>query len=178
MSLHSHNDLASSLAADLRLPRWRSRVTWENIELRKEEGIGIGCRPDVFSIYPTLRVEKCRPWTCEVKVSRGDFLSDVRSGKWRNYLKFSSRVYFAAPLGMIKKDEVPNEAGLIVFGPRHEGHPPSWFVEREAKHNKDWQLHSRDLMKLILGRWGTLQAVAPPLAPSSLRATLAQHGVK
>lgn len=50
----------------------------------------------------------------EIKVSRSDFLSDVRSGKFRRYLDFFHRFYFATPAGMMKKDEVPQGMGLIV----------------------------------------------------------------
>ena len=47
----------------------------------------------------------------EVKVSRSDFLND---DKWKNYLLSCNEFYFVAPSGIIDKDEVPAEAGLIV----------------------------------------------------------------
>jgi hypothetical protein len=52
----------------------------------------------------------------EVKVSRSDFQSDIRSGKWKGYLDHCHRFYFAVPAGMVKKEEIPEEAGLIVRG--------------------------------------------------------------
>jgi hypothetical protein len=52
----------------------------------------------------------------EIKISRADFLSDIRSGKWRGYLDHCHRFYFATPSGMIDKKEIPKEAGLIVRG--------------------------------------------------------------
>lgn len=46
----------------------------------------------------------------EIKVSRGDFLRDE---KWQSYLPYCNRFYFVSPAGVIKADEVPEEAGLI-----------------------------------------------------------------
>lgn len=52
----------------------------------------------------------------EVKISRGDFFSDIRSEKWKGYLDHCHRFYFAVPAGLVDKREVPEEAGLIVRG--------------------------------------------------------------
>jgi len=52
----------------------------------------------------------------EIKVSRADFLSDIRSEKWKGYLEHCHRFYFAVPSGMVKKEEIPSGAGLIVRG--------------------------------------------------------------
>ena len=54
----------------------------------------------------------------EVKVSRADFLSDIRSGKWRGYLPCCHRFYFAVPSGLVKKTEIPEGCGLIIRGDR------------------------------------------------------------
>ena len=54
----------------------------------------------------------------EVKASRSDFRSDIRTDKWRGYLPSCHRFYFACPSGMVKKDEVPDEAGLWSRGPK------------------------------------------------------------
>lgn len=152
----AHNDLASSLAAHLRSRHCDHRVTWENLEFSdwSNPQASMHCRPDVFSIYPTLDVERCRPWTHEVKVSRADFLSDVRSAKWRQYVHFSCRVFFAAPKGLIKLTELPTETGLWEFDPDRS---VPWMLVKPAKFCKGWSLPSRHLMKLILGRWGTHQ---------------------
>ena len=45
----------------------------------------------------------------EVKVSRGDFISD---DKWPAYLPLCNQFYFVAPPGVIDKMELPAEAGL------------------------------------------------------------------
>lgn len=50
----------------------------------------------------------------EVKATRADFLSDIRSGKWEQYLPRLTQFYFAVPSGLVQNDEVPGPAGLIV----------------------------------------------------------------
>lgn len=62
----------------------------------------------------------------EIKISRADFLSDIRSGKWRGYLDHCHRFYFAVAQGVATKDDIPPEAGLIVRGPK------GWQVQRGA----------------------------------------------
>ncbi|WP_238886455.1 MmcB family DNA repair protein [Clostridium sp. YIM B02551] len=46
----------------------------------------------------------------EVKLTRGVWLSD---NKFQKYLECCNRMYIACPKGVIKKEEVPNEIGLI-----------------------------------------------------------------
>ena len=155
----THNELASSLAAHLRGRHCDHRVTWENLAFSDwTPGVNLHCRPDVFSIRPTLDVEKCRPWTHEVKVSRADYLRDIRSQKWRQYASFSCRVFFAAPKGLLQPIELPPEAGLWEFD---QTAAMKWRLVKEAKYCKGWSLPPRHLMKLILGRWGTYQGMLP-----------------
>jgi hypothetical protein len=156
----THNDLAANLAAHLRSSHCNHRVTWENLAFSdwSKPDAALHCRPDVFSIFPTLDVERCRPWTHEVKVSRADFLSDIRSAKWRQYTEFSCRVFFAAPRGLIDPIELPKETGLWEFD-----HTATcmWRLVKPAKFCKGWSLPPRHLMKLILGRWGTFAGNLP-----------------
>ena len=50
----------------------------------------------------------------EVKVSRGDFLLELRKPlKRRSALKWSNQFYFVVPKGLVKNGELPEEAGLI-----------------------------------------------------------------
>jgi len=148
----SHDALASSLATHLRAERGpRRRMTWENMTFNCGEEISdaYSCRPDVFSIVPALDPAKTRPWTCEVKVSRSDFFNDVRAGKWQRYRRFSARIWFAAPIGMIKPGELPPGTGLWEYTGR------DWAQTVQPKFNKGWELTGRDMMRLILGKWGT-----------------------
>lgn len=153
----THNELASSLAAHLRSRHCDHRVTWENLAFSdwSDPSASPHCRPDVFSIRPTLDVTICRPWTHEIKISRADFLSDMRSAKWKQYMAFSCRVFFAAPKGLIGLTELPTECGLW------EMNGDQWMMVKQAKFCKGWSLPSRHLMKLILGRWGTYQGHIP-----------------
>lgn len=50
----------------------------------------------------------------EIKVSRGDFLQD---GKWHLYLQYCNEFYFVVPRGLVKKDELPDNVGLIYYNP-------------------------------------------------------------
>ncbi len=59
--------------------------------------------------YTSLRVTGY-----EVKVSRGDFLRD---GKYHLYLQYCNEFYFVVPAGMVKKEEIPDDIGLIYYYP-------------------------------------------------------------
>lgn len=89
----------------------------------------------VLSMYPS------RHWirtSYEVKVSRSDFLLEMRKPEKRKYaLLYSNEFYFAAPKGLIEKHELPAEAGLIevdeerrtkviVESPWRDTPQPSW----------------------------------------------------
>jgi hypothetical protein len=50
----------------------------------------------------------------EVKASRSDFLSDIRSGKYKGYLKHCHRFYFAIAKGIADISEIPEKAGLVI----------------------------------------------------------------
>lgn len=50
----------------------------------------------------------------EIKVSRGDFLQD---DKWHLYLQYCNKFYFVVPAGLIKKEELPDDVGLIYYYP-------------------------------------------------------------
>lgn len=50
----------------------------------------------------------------EVKVSRSDF---VRDDKWYGYLENCNMFSFAAPKGMIKLKELPENVGLVEYNP-------------------------------------------------------------
>lgn len=53
----------------------------------------------------------------EVKASRGDLLADIDSRKYEKYLPCLSRFYFAIRSGIAKLDEIPAEAGVLVYVP-------------------------------------------------------------
>lgn len=51
----------------------------------------------------------------EIKVSRSDFLGD---NKWHLYLQYCNEFYFVVPAGLVAKDEIPGDAGLIYYYPK------------------------------------------------------------
>ncbi len=102
----NHDKLAEDLALALDTP-WRQvplgSVWIDNAQLA-----------DVITIKPSYT--KFCLHIYEVKVTRADFLNDLRRDKWRGYMPHCHRLSFAVPVGMVKKDEIPQEAGLIVRG--------------------------------------------------------------
>lgn len=68
-----------------------------------------GSRADVIAMTPhRYSTKDIRLY--EVKLTRGVWLADK---KFQKYLECCNRMYIACPKGMIKKDEVPKEIGLI-----------------------------------------------------------------
>jgi hypothetical protein len=70
--------------------------------------------PDLFAIHSTRTTANLRPFSIEAKASRADALRDIRSEKWRSYLAFSERVYFACSDGILAPRDIPDPAGLIL----------------------------------------------------------------
>lgn len=81
----------------------------------------------------------------EIKISRADFLSDIRSGKWRGYLDHCHRFYFAVAQGIAKKEEIPEEAGLIVRGPK------GWSTVK-ASEPREVDIPKISLMSMLFAR--------------------------
>ena len=118
-------DLARDLAMHLREKGW---LAYTEIEIP-----GTGGRVDVAAVLPHRYAGKALH-AYEIKISRGDFHRDVMANKWMSYLQVFHRLYFAAPAGLLKADEIPTGAGLItrsengwhvVKSPRTNSHPPN-----------------------------------------------------
>lgn len=89
---------------------------------------------DVITIKPSYR--RFNLDIFEVKVQRSDFLQDVKSGKYEKYLPHCNRLYFAVLEGVAKKEEIPDDVGLMI---RNE---KGWYVakaakKREVEHTKE-----------------------------------------
>ena len=56
---------------------------------------------------------------------------------------------------MIGLDELPEGAGLFTFG------DDGWKQTAKPKFCKGWELTGRDLMRLIMGKWGTYADMLP-----------------
>lgn len=67
----------------------------------------------------------------EIKVSRSDFLSELKKPRKRiNAMELANDFYFAAPVGIIKEEEIPEGCGLVEV---HKG--GKVFVTLEAPHS-------------------------------------------
>ncbi len=67
----------------------------------------------------------------EIKVSRGDFLSELKKPRKRiNAMELANDFYFAAPVGVIKEKEIPEGCGLVES---HRG--GKVYVTLEAPHS-------------------------------------------
>lgn len=54
----------------------------------------------------------------EIKVSRSDFLSEIKKpAKRRHAILFSNEFWFVAPAGVAKAEEIPTECGFIEIRP-------------------------------------------------------------
>lgn len=81
----------------------------------------------------------------EIKISRADFLSDIRSEKWRSYLPHCHRFYFAVAAGVATKDDIPAEAGFMVRGPK------GWTT-RKAAPPQSQEIPPQTLLSLIFAK--------------------------
>jgi len=52
----------------------------------------------------------------EFKIKRTDFLNEIRTGKWKNYLKYCNTFSFVCPPGLINPWEVDEKIGLLWIG--------------------------------------------------------------
>lgn len=103
----THDALQRDLAAHLASPGW---MIWEDIQL----GPAGSPRPDVYTL--TKSFARPRALAYEVKVSRSDFRADATTAKWMAYLQFAQGVSFAVPKGLVAKEDIPPQAGLVVRG--------------------------------------------------------------
>lgn len=107
-STWKHDDLAHDLAAYLR--GMTDRRVWVDMQL----GPAGSTRPDVYTMPCSF--SRFTPIAYECKVSVSDFRADVTKGKYTDYLAYASGVIFACPAGLLKKDDIPKGAGLMVRG--------------------------------------------------------------
>lgn len=145
----THNTLASRLAQYLQV---RSRITYENIELRASyEGRVRPCRPDVFSLMCTYKATKLHPFIHEVKVSRADFLNEVKNErKLALYSQLAERVFFVTPQDMVERQEIQEPYGLI-----YETKPNVFRLVKRALPNKVPRYRTAMWMRLVLKKGST-----------------------
>ncbi|KKM99533.1 hypothetical protein LCGC14_1146970 [marine sediment metagenome] len=104
--------LAEDLAKSRNQADW---LTWTELPLGSVQwGNGHTPRADVLCCRKSFSNPSFMIY--EVKISRSDFLADVNRGKYQAYFEHCCQLYFAAPKGLIKKEEVPEGTGLMVRG--------------------------------------------------------------
>lgn len=150
--------------------KWTATAVLDAIERRHSMCAGQGGRSHMWAFFRELRggpgwgaenEKRLDAWALgtwpstgyeriayEVKVSRSDFLAEIRQPFKRRFaLRISNRFYFASPAGLIRPEEIPTEAGLFEVQP--DGHlaiapkvpapwrdtpPPTWaFVASIAR---------------------------------------------
>lgn len=102
-----HDELLQDLAEHISVPE---RMLWCDMQL----GPSGSPRPDIYTMRKSYT--KPSPMAYEIKVSVSDYRSDITAGKWQTYLQYAQGVYFCAPAGLIKKDDLPKGCGLMVRG--------------------------------------------------------------
>ena len=112
-----HDALAEDLAGHLTGPH---RMVWRDIQL----GPAGSPRPDVYTIEKSF--VRPAPTAYEVKTSLSDFRADVTVAKWHTYLDYAYAVVFAVPAGLLQRDQIPAQCGLLV---RHEA---VWRLAKRA----------------------------------------------
>ena len=128
------------------------RIAWRGLSLRAKVGDSWAiAMPDVFSIRHTTVEAYLAPVVHEVKVSRADLLSDLRSeSKRAAYLALSSECWYVIRAGIAEPDEIPPECGvLIATGDTAEG---ALDVARPAP---------KRAMQMPFGLWMALARATP-----------------
>ncbi len=74
--------------------------------------------PQGLLIFDGLAVTRSYTSPCitgyEIKISRSDF---QRDNKYHLYLQYCNEFYFVVPAGLLKKEEIPDNMGLIYYYP-------------------------------------------------------------
>jgi hypothetical protein len=113
-----HESLVARVARDMQRD---GRVVWCRLSLRAplaaEDG-SVGwamAMPDVFSIRHTTVEDYTEPVVHEIKVSRADLLSDLRSPtKGAAYRALASQCWYVLRRGIAEPDELPAEYGVML----------------------------------------------------------------
>lgn len=69
----------------------------------------------IIDFYAVSFYKKVQSIACEVKISRSDFLSDIKRfhEKHADALKYSTQFYYVTPFNLISPDEIPVDTGLM-----------------------------------------------------------------
>ena len=116
-----------------------------------ERGTGIPI-PDVMTMKYSYTQSDMTIY--DIKAFRSDFLNDVNEAKYKKYLTFCDRFYFATQIGLLTKTDIPQDAGLIVYNPGKD----TWSVVKASpRHNAD--LDRIHWQSLLMAKVATLTRV-------------------
>lgn len=114
---------SAEVVAAIRTHRHRNRAReaeWIFLtELRTGTGYGrdARCYIDAWAMHCWPSREHLRI-SYEVKVSRTDFIREIRKPSKRIMaMRYSNEFYFAAPEGLLKASEMPDDCGLVEIAP-------------------------------------------------------------
>lgn len=107
-----------------------------------KKGLGIA---DVLTVKPSYNNFLLDVFEC--KVTRSDLMNDIKTEKYKKYLDHCNRFYYACVDGIVKKEDIPDECGLIV---RKDN---TWYTAKAAKvRNVDIPKHTLLSMIFYKGR--------------------------
>lgn len=122
----THSELVESLAE-----YWRTKPKESNVvitELTLGPSWSAREHPGIADVYVrSVSWTKPRVRICEVKATRSDYNSDVKSGKYLKYVRHCHQLFFASEQGLITAGELPDRVGLLEFNP-----DKGWAVKRRA----------------------------------------------
>lgn len=108
-----------------------------------DANIGGVPKADILKVFPSYH--RFLIDIFEVKSTRRDFLSDIRTEKWKKYLPFCHRFYFAILDGIAEKHEIPEDAGLYVYDKK------GWIC-RKLTTKREIELDMQMLLSIIFYR--------------------------
>lgn len=107
-------------------------------------------RPDILTMKKTLNISNMNPTAYEIKHSRADFFSDIKNPQKRaSYLEIADKLYYVCEEGLIKKEEVPEECGLI-YPVRYSSDDISHFKVIKKARVKKVEINPVLMMKMLL----------------------------
>lgn len=109
-------------------------LTFTEIEVRGADG-----RIDLVAVKPHQYAHKdIRGY--EVKLTKECFFRD---NKYENYLDVVHRLYFAAPQGVLSKEDIPDGLGLIIRNAK------GWHVVKAPRRNNPQKLNADAVLSLL-----------------------------
>lgn len=145
---------ASEVMEVLRAHVGSNKIAVEELRMGSGYGSAQQRRIDLWVIDPGPATG-CRSASYEVKVSRSDFLGELRQvNKQRSARLFADEFWYVTPEGLVEPDEVPDWAGLMEVRPQVEGKRwgtrkvgDQWYVMKVvcpapvlSKHAPSWPL--------------------------------------